>query len=173
MAICSAPSGVVRSTIATSTPSLPPGCHGRQPSAIRANREDRAPPEGLRFHDLRHTCAAFLIAAGRHMEEVKDNLGHQFIRVTSDRYGHLFPNAKDALVRSMRHPRERRKCPISRPPRTFRGHQPKSYLFRTRKDEPYSWLTCTSVESGRRDSNPRPSPWQGDADKASASLNTV
>jgi integrase len=43
-------------------------------------------PDDLRFHDLRHTCAAFLIAEGRHIEEVKDYLGHSSIRVTSDRY---------------------------------------------------------------------------------------
>jgi integrase len=58
-------------------------------------------PDGLRFHDLRHTCAAFLIANGRHMEEVKDHLGHSSIRVTSDRYGHLFPAAKAALAESL------------------------------------------------------------------------
>jgi integrase len=51
-------------------------------------------PAGLRFHDLRHTCAAFLIANGRHMEEVKIYLGHSSIRVTSDRYAHLFPQAR-------------------------------------------------------------------------------
>lgn len=51
----------------------------------------------LRFHDLRHTCAAFLIADGRHMEEVKAHLGHSSIRVTSDRYGHLFDEAQEAI----------------------------------------------------------------------------
>ena len=55
-------------------------------------------PEGLRFHDLRHTCAAILIANGRSMEEVKDHLGHSSIRVTSDCYGHLFPKARRALA---------------------------------------------------------------------------
>ena len=55
-------------------------------------------PEGLHFHSLRHTCAAFLIADGRHMEEVKDHLGHSSIRVTSDRYGHLFPKARQAVA---------------------------------------------------------------------------
>jgi integrase len=55
-------------------------------------------PEALRFHDLRHSCAALLIANGRHMEEVKDHLGHSSIRVTSDRYGHLFPKAKRDLA---------------------------------------------------------------------------
>jgi integrase len=54
-------------------------------------------PETLRFHDLRHTCAALLIEAGRHLEEVKDYLGHSSIRVTSDRYGHLFPTAKEGM----------------------------------------------------------------------------
>jgi integrase len=55
-------------------------------------------PDGLRAHDLRHTCAALLIANGRHMEEVKDHLGHSSIRVTSDRYGHLFPRARQELA---------------------------------------------------------------------------
>jgi integrase len=69
--------------------------------AIKQGRKDEAIPEDLRFHDLRHTCAALLIAAGRHMEEVKDHLGHSSIRVTSDRYGHLFPSAKAALAESL------------------------------------------------------------------------
>src|SRR5262249_3234106 len=54
--------------------------------------------DALRFHDLRHTCAALLIANGRHLEEVKDYLGHPSIRVTSDRYGHLFPKARAELA---------------------------------------------------------------------------
>lgn len=58
-------------------------------------------PEALRFHDLRHTCAALLIANGQHMEEVKEYLGHSTIRVTSDRYGHLFPAAREALAGSL------------------------------------------------------------------------
>ncbi len=58
-------------------------------------------PDGLHFHSLRHTCAAFLIADGRHMEEVKDHLGHSSIRVTSDRYGHLFPKARQAVAEGL------------------------------------------------------------------------
>ncbi len=53
---------------------------------------------GFRFHDLRHTCAALLIVASRHLEEVKTYLGHSSIRVTSDRYGHLFPEAHAAIA---------------------------------------------------------------------------
>ena len=59
---------------------------------------DDALPQDLRFHDLRHTCAAFLIDNGRHMEAVKEHLGHSSIRVTSDRYGHLFPAARQAIA---------------------------------------------------------------------------
>jgi integrase len=58
-------------------------------------------PDGLRFHDLRHSCVAMLIANGRHMEEVKTHLGHSSIRVTSDRYGHLFPQARRELADSL------------------------------------------------------------------------
>jgi hypothetical protein len=57
--------------------------------------------EGVGFHDLRHTCAALLIANGRHLEEVKDYLGHSSIRVTSDRYGHLFPQAREAMANAL------------------------------------------------------------------------
>jgi integrase len=56
---------------------------------------------GVRFHDLRHTCAALLIAAGRHLEEVKTYLGHSSIRATIDRYGHLFPEARAAIANAL------------------------------------------------------------------------
>lgn len=52
-----------------------------------------------RLHDLRHFMAT--TTNGRHMEEVKDHLGHGSIRVTSDRYGHLFPSARAALAESL------------------------------------------------------------------------
>jgi hypothetical protein len=35
------------------------------------------------------------------MEEVKDHLGRGSIRVTSDRYGHLFPSARLVLAESL------------------------------------------------------------------------
>lgn len=47
--------------------------------------------EQLRFHDLRHTCASILIAAGGHPKEIQARLGHASIVTTMDRYGHLFP----------------------------------------------------------------------------------
>ena len=51
----------------------------------------------LRFHDLRHTCAALLIAAGAYLKEIKDHLDHASIRTTSDRYGHLSDAARERL----------------------------------------------------------------------------
>jgi hypothetical protein len=99
------------------------------------DRADEAIPEGLRFHDLRHTCAAVLIANGCHMEEIKDHLGHSSIRVTSDRYGRLFRAAgrlwqkvskgcsstrhDNALkLRQTQDGRSSRLCPRSTPKRT-------------------------------------------------------
>jgi integrase len=42
-----------------------------------------------RIHDLRHTHAAWLIAAGEHPKSIQTRLGHSSIQVTIDRYGHL------------------------------------------------------------------------------------
>ena len=49
-------------------------------------------PSGLRFHDLRHTCASLLIAQGAHPKEIQARLGHSSIKTTLDTYGHLLPN---------------------------------------------------------------------------------
>jgi integrase len=53
-------------------------------------RSDLAP---LRFHDLRHTYAALMIAAGAHPKLLQAQLGHTSINVTLNTYGHLFPDA--------------------------------------------------------------------------------
>lgn len=45
--------------------------------------------EPLRFHDLRHTRAALLIAQGVHAKVLQDRLGHASITTTLDTYGHL------------------------------------------------------------------------------------
>jgi integrase len=53
-------------------------------------RADLAP---VRFHDLRHTYAALLVAAGAHPKLLQAQLGHTSINVTLNTYGHLFPDA--------------------------------------------------------------------------------
>jgi integrase len=42
-----------------------------------------------RFHDLRHSAASLLIAAGVELVEVSMLLGHSELRVTADLYSHL------------------------------------------------------------------------------------
>lgn len=57
-----------------------------------------AEKHGLRFHDLRHTCASLLIASGAHPKAICDRLGHSSITITMDRYGHLLPSVDAALA---------------------------------------------------------------------------
>jgi Phage integrase family len=59
---------------------------------------DAGLPERTRFHDLRHTCAALLIAQGAHPLAVMQRLGHSSITVTMNTYGHLFPELDEALT---------------------------------------------------------------------------
>jgi integrase len=49
-------------------------------------------------HDLRHTCASLLVAAGAHPKLIQARLGHSSITTTLDRYGHLFPSVEEALA---------------------------------------------------------------------------
>ncbi|WP_323696609.1 MULTISPECIES: site-specific integrase [Thiorhodovibrio] len=52
----------------------------------------------FRFHDLRHTCAAWLVQAGVPLTEVRDVLGHSTIKMT-ERYAHLAPeNIRNAVA---------------------------------------------------------------------------
>ncbi len=44
-----------------------------------------------RFHDLRHTNASLLLAAGVPMKVVQERLGHASYQVTADIYSHLIP----------------------------------------------------------------------------------
>jgi len=44
----------------------------------------------FRIHDLRHTCAAWLVSSGVPLSEVRDLLGHCSVTV-SERYAHLAP----------------------------------------------------------------------------------
>jgi integrase len=54
--------------------------------------------EPLRFHDLRHTHVALLIAAGEHPKTISSRLGHSTIRTSLDTYGHLFPGMDEAAA---------------------------------------------------------------------------
>ena len=47
--------------------------------------------EGLRFHDLRHTCATLMLQQGTHPKIVSERLGHASIGITLDTYSHVLP----------------------------------------------------------------------------------
>lgn len=54
--------------------------------------------EGLRIHDLRHTHAAILIAAGRQMMAISRRLGHASTNVTDVIYGHLREEVDEGIL---------------------------------------------------------------------------
>lgn len=66
-----------------------------KPAAVRMGLPN------LRFHDLRHTCAALLISLGGHPMAIKNRLGHSSIQVTLDTYGHLFPELEVGLTNDL------------------------------------------------------------------------
>jgi len=53
----------------------------------------RAGLRKIRFHDLRHTFTALLIATGENVKYIQYQLGHASIQTTLDRYGHLMPES--------------------------------------------------------------------------------
>ncbi|OMC14981.1 integrase [Mycobacterium sp. SP-6446] len=54
--------------------------------------------DGVRLHDLRHTCASLAISSGANVKVVQRLLGHKTAVLTLDRYGHLFPDDLDAVA---------------------------------------------------------------------------
>ena len=48
----------------------------------------------IRFHDLRHGAATYLLEAGVPLKEVSDLLGHQQISTTADIYAHTLPETR-------------------------------------------------------------------------------
>lgn len=57
----------------------------------------RAAIKDFRIHDLRHTCAAWLVSAGVPLPEVRDLLGHSTVKMT-EKYAHLAPENVRAAV---------------------------------------------------------------------------
>jgi hypothetical protein len=93
--------------------------------------------EGLRIHDLRHTAVALWIAAGANPKEVAARAGHTSVSFTLDRYGHLYPDAdqalRDRLDACMRCPRHTSRQPLTDQRRTrWAARDWKAHLNRRR-----------------------------------------
>ncbi len=58
----------------------------------------RAGLPDVRFHDLRHTAATFLLLQGVHPKVVQERLGHSQISITLDTYSHLLPSMDRAAA---------------------------------------------------------------------------
>lgn len=65
------------------------GLHPRNVLRLLHRLLDKAGLPHVRFHDLRHSAASLLIAAGVELVEVSMLLGHSEMRVTADLYSHL------------------------------------------------------------------------------------
>lgn len=88
-------------------PLWPGGFYSRiwRPAVDAANDPERCAEAGLtplgkrpRLHDLRHSHASWLIAAGRPLPYIQARLGHEKITTTVDTYGHLLPDAHQGDV---------------------------------------------------------------------------
>ncbi len=66
----------------------------------------RSEIEDFHIHDLRHTCAAWLVGVGVPLTEVRDLLGHASVVVT-ERYAHLSPDNVRAAVAKLDSPLSR------------------------------------------------------------------
>ncbi len=66
--------------------------------AMGAEHGAAAIAEAPRIHDLRHTHASWLIAAGVDLLTVQRRLGHESVTTTSDRYGHAMPVQQKAAA---------------------------------------------------------------------------
>lgn len=58
-------------------------------------------PQDLTPHELRHTCAALLIAKGADPKAIQAQMRHSSISVTFDVYGHLFPGHLDDVLQQL------------------------------------------------------------------------
>jgi integrase len=59
----------------------------------------RAGLRHLRIHDLRHTFASILIAAGHSPKYIQKQMGHSSITVTMDLYGHLMEEIHEGAAK--------------------------------------------------------------------------
>ena len=73
------------------------------PSVLSHNFARIARRAGLsvRFHDLRHSYASLMLAAGVHPKIVSEALGHSTVAITLDIYSHVTPGLQEAAAKQL------------------------------------------------------------------------
>jgi integrase len=66
--------------------------HPETLSGLFVRQAKRAGLPPIRLHDLRHSVASILLAAGTHPKVVSELLGHSSIGLTLDTYSHVIPS---------------------------------------------------------------------------------
>lgn len=61
-------------------------------------KDDNNIPDGVRFHDLRHTHATILLGQDVNIKIVQERLGHESITTTGDIYSHVTPAMQQKVV---------------------------------------------------------------------------
>jgi integrase len=80
----------------------------------------RAGIEDFHIHDLRHTCAAWLVTAGVPLPEIRDLLGHASVTMT-EKYAHLSPDRVRSAVEVLDQQQASASRSASRYPRLIEG----------------------------------------------------
>jgi len=62
---------------------------------------EKAGLPAIRFHDLRHTCAALLLSSNVNPKIVSEMLGHATIAITLATYSHVLPNMQKGSARAL------------------------------------------------------------------------
>ncbi len=80
-----------------------PALNGRNHDDPKKRRAPALPKpyHALRWHDLRHTCAALSLEVQPNLAMVQARLGHEDIRTTINIYGHLLPSVEAALAEGL------------------------------------------------------------------------
>lgn len=71
------------------------------PRSFKPLLERASLSRSLRFHDLRHTAATFLLLKGVNPKVVQEILGHSNVTITLDTYSHVLPDMQEKAVSAM------------------------------------------------------------------------
>jgi integrase len=80
------------------------GGYLRRPNLMRRSflpAMKKAEVPEIRFHDLRHSAATLLLAAGENVKVVSERLGHATTKITLDVYAHVLPTMQKSAAATM------------------------------------------------------------------------